>query len=456
MKSAYAMHSALISLMKGRGQQAEIARNAVGSLFLKGVYTALSFAVVVILARLLGAEGYGIYAYAYALVSLLSVPAEFGLPNLVLRETAAALAKREWGLMAGVWHWAGRTTGTLALALALIAGGFVWVRGERISGEQLATFAWGLTLVPLVALGNLRGAALRGLHKVIQGQLPEQVLQPGVFIMLVLGGAVLSPMGRLGPSAVMALQALAAALAFAIGARLLVRATPSPAQHASPLYAGRRWLSSTLLLAFTSGMQLINQRTGILMLGLFAAPTDVGLFRVAAQASVLVSFGLGAMNVVVAPQFARLYALGDKARLQRVVTASARAILFFTVPVAAIFLLFGEPLLTLVFGAEFAPAYAPLAILTLGQLVNSAAGSVGFLLNMTGHERDTARGVAIAAMGNIVLNLILIPPLGTNGAALATAITMTAWNLSLWLAVRQRLEINSMAFNPFGNTREVE
>jgi O-antigen/teichoic acid export membrane protein len=118
-------------------------------------------------------------------------------------------------------------------------------------------------------------------------------------------------------------------------------------------------------------------------------------------------------------------------------------------PVALVFLFFGKTLLNLVFGPEFIPAYEPLAILTVGQLINSATGSVGFLLMMTGYEQDTARGMAIAAVSNIVLNLVLVPLWGTKGAALASAITLVIWNVLLWLAVRRRLKINSMAFNFF-------
>ncbi|MFO7971597.1 MAG: polysaccharide biosynthesis C-terminal domain-containing protein, partial [Desulfobacterales bacterium] len=119
----------------------------------------------------------------------------------------------------------------------------------------------------------------------------------------------------------------------------------------------------------------------------------------------------------------------------------------FNLLTVVFFFALGRPLLGLVFGAVFVNSYLPLVILMAGQMVNSAAGSVAFLLNMTGHERDTAKGVACAAGINIVLNLILIPPLGINGAATATAVSMVVWNVLLWWMVRKRLRINSMAFN---------
>lgn len=441
------MFFGLTNIITGKGLGSELTRNGIGSLVLKAAYILLSFAITVTLARTLGANGYGVYAYVFALVSLLSIPAEFGLPNLVVRETAKALTRQEWGALHGVWRWAGKITAILTAILVLGAGVVILIWGDRFSRQQIVTLSWGLALVPLVALGDLRGAALRGLNRVIQGQLPEQALRPSFYILLILGAVFVFPAQYLTPAMAMSLQVLAAALAFIIGAWLLWRATPLEVRQAKPVYEGRRWLSSTLPLAFISGMGLINSYTSIVMLGLFVTSSDVGIYRVADQMALLVSISLQALNMVIAPQFARLYAVGDKARLQRLATTSAQLVLALTLPVVVIFLFFGKPLLKLVFGAQFVPAYEPLSILALGQLVNSATGSVGFLLIMTGHEQDTARGMAIAAVVNIALNLILIPLWGIKGAALASAITLTVWNFLLWLAVRRRLDVNSMAFD---------
>jgi O-antigen/teichoic acid export membrane protein len=454
MKSFPDMFSSLTNIITGTGLKSELARNGIGSLILKAAYILLSFAITVTLARMLGVDGYGVYAYVFALVSLLSIPAEFGLPNLVMRETAKALASQEWGAIQGVWRWAGKITAVLTVILVLGAGVVMLIWRDRFSREQMITLSWGLALVPLVALGDLRGAALRGLNRVIQGQLPEQALRPGFYILLILGAAFVLSAKNLTPATAMSLQVLAAALAFIIGAWFLWRATTLEVRKAKPVYKGRRWLASTLPLALISSMGLINSYTSIVMLGLFVTSSDIGIYRVADQMALLVSVSLQAINMVVAPQFARLYSIGDMGHLQKLATSSARVVLSLTLPVVLIFLLFGKPLLNLVFGEEFVPAYGLLSILALGQLVNSAMGSVGFLLIMTGYEQDTARILAVAAAGNIALNLILVPLWGTNGAALASAITLTVWNVLLMIRVFQRLKINPTSFYFYTVTRQ--
>jgi O-antigen/teichoic acid export membrane protein len=254
------------------------------------------------------------------------------------------------------------------------------------------TFYWGLALILLVALSNLRGAALRGLQHIFEGLLPEQMLLPGFFILL-LGGTILFARSSLSPALAMALQVAAAALAFFFGAILLWRATPVLVRDAVPVYQNRRWFLSTLPLAFVDGMSILNNQIGIVILGMFAQPADVGLFRVAFQISGLTSVGLVAINMVVAPQFAQMYANGDTKQLQHLATTSARMVLMLTLPLALFFLLAGKPTLNIFFGTEYGPAYVPLVIMIIGQLVNSATGSVGYLLNMSGHERDTAFGM---------------------------------------------------------------
>jgi O-antigen/teichoic acid export membrane protein len=428
-----------------------LGREALWSLGLNVTYAGLTFLATMLLVRLLGAAGYGVYAYIYALITVLSIPSQFGLPPLVLRETAKSLARKDTALMRGIWVWAARFIGFTALGTALLAGLVIWLWQERFSGAYLSTFLWGLILVPLVSLGYILGAALRGLHRVIQGQLPENLAQPSVLVVL-LGGVLLVGLSFSPPKA-MALQVAAATAAFGVGAWLLLRATPTEVRMTHPRFEGRLWLQSVLPLAFIGGMQLINKNASIVILGFFVPAEQIGFYRVAVQVSLVASLGLQAMNKVVAPRFANLYARGEMERLQHLVTSSARAIMGFNLLATAGFAVLGQWFLGLFFGVEFVAAYVPVMILLIGQFVNSATGSVGFLLNMTGHERETARGMAVSAVLNLLLNLLLAPLFGIIGAAVATAVGLVTWNILLWWAVRKRLEINSLAFDLFRVTR---
>ena len=107
-----------------------------------------------------------------------------------------------------------------------------------------------------------------------------------------------------------------------------------------------------------------------------------------------------------------------------------------------ILVIYGEALLSFAFGQEFAAASEVLSMLAIGFVVALFLGEPGFMLNMTGHQNVTFRVYLAAAVLNIVLNFILIPTLGTSGAALATLTTLLLHRSITWWFVREKLGIS--------------
>lgn len=434
----------------GKGLVKQLVHGGIGGMAIKVVNMLLGLVITIILARYLGSAGYGVYAYVIAFVSILAIPAQFGFPKLVVRETAKAQVNEQWGLMLGVWRWSSVSTGALSVGFALIASVIIWLMGDHFSELQIETFMWGLVLVPLTALSNLRCAALQGLHRVVISQLPESILRPGLMILLVFIAISSGLNEQLTAEKTMSLHVLAAAIAFFVGIWLLRINKPRWINtNLRPVYRSRAWVTAVIPLALASSMQLINQYADILMIGIFEQNEKVGVYRVVVQGATLVVFGLQVVNILVSPYFAYLHTQGDRKRLQRLVTLNARVAFLLALPIVTVIVLWGKNLLRLVFGEKYVLGYAPLAILAVGQLVNATFGSVSELLNMSGHERDTAWGIMISAGLNILLNLTLIPLFGINGAAMATAITLATWNLLLWRLVHLRLGLNSMAIPIF-------
>src|SRR5690606_27071541 len=95
------------------------------------------------------------------------------------------------------------------------------------------------------------------------------------------------------------------------------------------------------------------------------------------------------------------------------------------------------------FGATYRSAAAPLLIMCFGQLANTSCGSVGVVRNMTGHEKDTLKGIIIAIVVSIVLMLALVPSYGAVGAATAYTASLIIWNLTLVFLTRKRTGIST-------------
>lgn len=420
--------------------------DALGSFSLKVVSTVLGFLVIMLLARNLGADGFGTYAYVLAIVSLVAIPAQLGLPVLVVRETAKAQVESDWGKMKGLWKWSALLVLLISLIFTLVVFVLVNTYPEIISAKPDNTIYLGLMLVPLIAYGNLIGAAIRGLRRVMLGLMPEFVVRQTALLFL-LSGYILFNRGQLNSEKSLAMYSIASVIAVLFGLILLKYIRPVQLNSSvKSRYEQKKWFSSVLPLAMISGMQMINQNTDIILLGYFCSKEVVGVYKVVLTGAATVAFGLQAVTLSVAPKFARLYAQGEREKLQSLVTQSARIVLCLSLPLVLLLVFFGEWILEVFFGDDYTSGGMALAILAIGQLINAFVGSVGILLSMTGHERDTATGVAVAAIVNIIFNLVLIPYYGMEGAAFSTALSVVVWNLILWRLVHKRLQLESMAF----------
>lgn len=428
--------------LHGSGLKAQLLRGSIGSIAVKIANTFLAFFMVVLLARTLGPENYGIYSFAFAIATLIAIPSQLGLPQLVIRETAKIQATEQWGLLRGLWRWSSVLILSFSTLIALTAMCGIWLYGRSINDSQQLTLLISLFLVPLIALGNLRGAALKGLRHALLGQLPESVLRPMFFILLIAIASVMT--NSITPAEAMGWYVLSVGLAFAIGGILLWRVKPHALEdNPTPQYRSRQWLASALPLVMISGLQIVNNQADIIMLGVFRPQEEVGVYRVVVSSAGLVIFGLQAINIVVAPYLARLYFNGDMDKLQSLITLCSRAVFSLALPVFLAVLVFGSWFLSTAFGDEYSTGYYGLIILSLGQLFNAAFGPVATILNMTGWERSSAKAVVISAMVNVFLNWFLVPLYGVEGAATSTALTLFLWNAIMWKQAKAKTGLNS-------------
>ncbi|HEY4530694.1 MAG TPA: oligosaccharide flippase family protein [Luteimonas sp.] len=427
------------SLLAGRGLGTVLVKAATGSAGLRVVGMGFGFLVGIQLARGLGSEGYGIYGLAMSVIALLMVPTEFGLPQLVVRETAANATRGDWGKIRGILAWSQRVSllswlAVGALLVAAVALGSNWI-GRDLSSALLV----GLATIPLVAVAKTRSAALRGLRHIVKGQIPDVALRPAILSLLLLLAASLSI--PLTPPLAMGFGAISAGGALLLALVMLARALPPEARLAKPQIDAESWRSSSIPMAMTEAMRIVQGHLAILMLGLVATASSVGIFKVATAVSVVVAAPTGILISVVAPSISSLFAANDRARLQKLLTWASIAMVAGVLAISLPFFIAGPALIELVFGHEFSAATAPLQILCAGAVLTATAGTAGTLLNMTGHERRVRR----ASLHALVLLVILLAPTillaGATGAALATVMASLLWRFSMVKDCRRLLNL---------------
>lgn len=418
-----------------------LARGVAGSFSLHAASLSLAFICHLLLTRLLGAHAYGVYAYALSWLMALSVPAMLGLDKLLVREVAVGRARADGGAWRVLLDWASRVLLAASATLALLAVAVSWFTA---SGTEKPWAFWlAMGVLPLVVLLRLKQAALQGMHRPVSGQIPEMIAQPLFFIPLALATSLW--LGKLSAAWAMSANVAATVAALVCGTVLLSRRLPAKSEELRPSAQPRLWLRSALPMLISSSINTVNSQLPILMLGAMRGVEEAGILAVTKRMADLTSLPLLALNAVLAPSVASLWATREVRSLQWAVTQCARLVTLISVPLALSFIFFGPWLLKL-FGAAFTRGATALAILSIGQVVSLAAGSASLLLVMTGHEREVAFISVACFLLNFVFGAALIPRWGGTGAAVSAAASMIIWNLWLVWRARRLLDIRPTIF----------
>jgi O-antigen/teichoic acid export membrane protein len=403
---------------------------------LHGTGMVLGLANSIILAWALGPAGLGIYTFALAIASTVGLLAGPGLAQFVMREFAAADARRDYATMKGLLRFA--NVFVLATTLAILAAGLLVAPLLELETQPYyAASVAALLLVPLQALNGLRAACQVALRKFVQGQSPERAIQPGLMLVFLLSAYVWRP-DWLSPENAIGLMIAATGVSFAVGSLFLWRALPGPVRAATPTYLVKDWLTGLVPMSLYAFIWTLNSVGTTLLLGVLATPEAVGLFRVAQSGANLAQYAKTAMRQVVSPEISRLWSLQDAQRLQKLLAWSARLSLAIASGVFLVFAVYGAHLIDLVFGDAFSGAVLALIILTAGSVIDSACGFQIALLTMTSHASTVTRVLAVLSVIGLVVVSLLIHAAGLEGAAIGVTFYLAALNLTLLVLARRK------------------
>ena len=421
-----------------RQQMGHISRHS--AVFFAGtIFTAAAgYLFKIYLARVLGAEALGIYALGMTIVGLLGIFNALGLPYSAVRFVAAYSATGKFDLLRGFLV---RST-ALLLFFNLVLGGAVLLVGPWVAVHIYHTPALNryLGLFALImifgALTGFLGQVLTGYRDVARRTVITSFIGNPLTMVFTLGlvAAGLGLWGYIFAQAASALVVIVL-LGFAVW-----KLTPSAARAFSGgLAAIEKDVISFSAVAFgVSFLEYLMSQADKILIGFYLNAREVGIYAVAMALVAFLPIVLQSVNQIFSPTIADLYARGQIELLGRIFQTLTKWILGFTLPLAAGMIIFA-PALMRIFGRDFEIGSAVLVIGTLGQLINCAVGSVGYLLLMSGNQRSLIRIQAVMACGILALNVVLIPKWGIMGAAVGAAVTNAVTNVWYLLEVRRKL-----------------
>jgi O-antigen/teichoic acid export membrane protein len=384
--------------------------------------TGISFLLYVALARTMTPEGFADFALVFAWLALAASFATFSFPMVLVRYVAEGLSQGRADLARGVTRFSVAVTTGIAVAVSglavLVATSGLVNLPRDLERSMLVAAA---LLVPSVALMNLAGL-LTALKRAFVAEFIVNVMRPALLLAALAALWFMRPPPFSTPL-VLALYLGASLAMLLVCVAYSLAALPVELTRAKPAYAIRTWLHAAGGFMAAIFMASLSERVDLLVMGFTAAAPDVAIYAVATRFSQTITIAAGAATVAMAPHVVECLADlrgGRREGLQALVRDTARTSLYISLIALLAFGALG-PLFLSLFGPHYQGAYMPLMILTTGQVLACLFGPAAGIATLAGAPRVAILGLMAGVVVNVLLNVALVPILGPNGAALATA-----------------------------------
>lgn len=411
----------------------------------------LGFAGSMMLVRVARPEEVASYLLLLQAATSLGLVLQLGLGPATLRfapvsrgqgggPATALLRRRLFGIQVAIWA---LIVPPLVLAWPAIA--------RHLGAPDLATASpLLLTCAVLASLGHLMDHYLRSfrLYSVVAplGHFAPRALIFGGFLALWLGSQ------HDVPWELLILIYIGSQIAVAFGyAAALPKTTPG--ETAEPREAHqppdvRTILGTSTAMGMRAAVAVLFLSSDLWLLS-WARPEDkvaVAVYGIAARVMQIMASLPGIANFLIPQEFAVLHADGRTREMEQLARTASTAVAMLSAAALAGLALLGRPLLDFAFGEAYAAGWTILLILAVGTLWDTASGSAGYVLQMSGHHMKLLQLTAGAAALKLPLSLALGRLWGAHGIALSTAVTLIALNMGMVHAARKQVGVRTFVY----------
>ncbi|MEK7654202.1 MAG: flippase [Patescibacteria group bacterium] len=405
-------------LLKNGSVGQTIAKNTFWLFFGQITGRLLRAAIVIYAARVLGAASWGAFSYALGIAAFLTIFSDIGINALITKETSRNPELRNKYIATAFW--------TKLALLGILIAGFV------IALPYLTNIPEAAIIMPILMF-VFAFDTLRDLGSAISRAMEKMEIESliGVFTNLaivVLGFIFLA----LAPTS----ESLAYAYAIGSGLGLLAIWFVLRRQFGN-IFSNFdvRIVKDILATAWPFGlmglMGAINLNTDIIMVGWMRSAAEVGYYS-AAQKPVLLLYViptlLASSIFPVMARMAKTFPTAVAALLEKAIAG----VILCAVPVVILGIIFASPIINILFGSEYLPAINTFRILIFTVLIVYPSTLIGNAIFAFDAQKSFVWFVLASAIGNVLFNLLLIPALGIEGAAISTLLTQLITNLLIW------------------------
>lgn len=384
------------------------------------------FIITFLLARLLGAQEFGLYNLARSTGSMISGISSLGMDTTVVRYVARARAHKNDQVL---WGTLQITIGVSTFA-SIIAGLWLFFMADYLARSVfedtalIPLFQLISIFIPFLTLVSVVSSATRAFKKMQYTVITQDIFRPLFRLLLIIvvafiGLNAFNTLMIFGLAELFSFFLVIYFLHHLFSLRRPLRDTTyrvrSIANFTAPIYLSR------LITTFQANLQTI-------LLGAMSTITNVGIFTVAARVNLLGGMFLTSVTSSTLPIIAELHSKKDYGQLQHLYHITTRWVLSLNLPVFLVMILFPEAILN-IFGESFTDGTLTMIILAWANMIDAGTGMCGAVLDMAGHTKLKLVNSVVQVGLSLFLNFMLIPPLGMVGAAIASLSATTAVNL---------------------------
>ena len=444
VRSPLAEVSARVRTWLGDGSDTSLARRMAGTAFLIRVASAvLAYGSQILFARWMGSSEFGIYVYVWTWVLLIGGIVDIGLASAAQRFIPEYTERGQFDLLRGFLVGARWLAFGVATAIGVLGVLGVYLLEPWLDHPVVVPLLLACVALPSYGLTHMQEGIARSYNWVNLSNLPPYVIRQIVLIAL-MGTAYALGLTTDAVSAtimgVVSYWVICAGQFLVLNRRLVHQVERGP-----KTFDFKYWLAISLPIFMVESFYLLLSYSDVLILKQYSSPHEVAVYYASAKTLALVAFVYYAVAQTAAHKFAELHVNGDRERLADYIAQIVRLTFWPSFAATVLVLAFGVPLLWL-FGGEFVEGYHLMFILAVGLLARAAVGPVERLLIMLDQHYACAVVYGAAFAINVVLCVLLIPHLGTAGAAVSMSTALVVESILLFVVTKRRLGYHVFIF----------
>lgn len=426
-------------ILSGKGDSEVSQRTALLAFSIRVASAAIAYFSQVLMARWLGDYEYGIFVAVWVAAVILGGVACLGFQTGIIRFISEyqTAGKDDYlrGAIRGSILWS--VAGSTVLASVGCLG--IYLLGDVVTRYFVIPLYLAAICLPMLALHEVQDGIARAFNWPGIALGPTFIVRP-ILILVVLAGALLAGFPADAPTAMMAAMigtwTASLAQAFLLFSRL--RRTVAKGPRA---YLPRQWLAIAMPIFLVEGFYNLLTNTDILFVSYYMTPDQVAVYFAAVKTLALVHFVYFAVKAGAAHRFAAYHASGNFEQYEKFIQQTVHWTFWPSLALAIFMVATGKYFLML-FGPSFVSGQSLLWILALGVVIRSSVGAAESVLTMSGQQKACAGVYAASLSVNLVLNFVLIPLYGLQGAAIATTLALTFESAALYAVARRRLGLH--------------